>query len=127
MRSEEGSAPAEFVMVGALLAVLTLSVLQLGLALHVRNTVTDAAAEGARTAALAGGSLEKGAARTEELIHAALGGGYAVRVEARETTWLDLRVAEVAVRAPLPVIGLLGVTGGIEVSGHAALEDREAG
>ncbi len=34
-------------MVGAVLVLLVLSVLQLGLALHVRNTVTDAAAEGA--------------------------------------------------------------------------------
>lgn len=127
MRRDEGSAPAEFVMVGALLAVLALSVLQLGLALHVRNTVTDAAAEGARTAALAGGSLAEGAARTEDLIHTALGTGYAVEVQARATTWLDLPVAEVAVSAPLPVIGLLGVTGGIEVSGHAALEDPEGG
>ncbi|WP_307807351.1 TadE/TadG family type IV pilus assembly protein [Naasia sp. SYSU D00948] len=45
--SDDGSAPAEFVMVGAVLVLLVLSVLQLGLALHVRNTVTDAAAEGA--------------------------------------------------------------------------------
>ncbi|BDZ44332.1 TadE/TadG family type IV pilus assembly protein [Naasia aerilata] len=43
---DEGSAPVEFVLVGALLTLLVLSVLQLGLALHVRNTVTDAAAEG---------------------------------------------------------------------------------
>ena len=48
---ERGAAPAEFVMVGGLLTVLVLSVFQLGLALHVRNTVTDAAAEGARYAA----------------------------------------------------------------------------
>ncbi|WP_395983304.1 TadE/TadG family type IV pilus assembly protein, partial [Clavibacter michiganensis] len=41
-------------MVGALLVVLALSVVQLALALHVRTTVLDAAAEGARTAALAG-------------------------------------------------------------------------
>ncbi|RIJ01598.1 pilus assembly protein, partial [Clavibacter nebraskensis] len=54
MRDDRGSAPAEFVMVGALLVVLALSVVQLALALHVRTTVLDAAAEGARTAALAG-------------------------------------------------------------------------
>ena len=43
---DTGSAIAEFVMVSALLTVLTLSVLQLGLTLLVRNTVLDAAAEG---------------------------------------------------------------------------------
>ncbi|WP_414172598.1 TadE/TadG family type IV pilus assembly protein [Clavibacter tessellarius] len=46
MRDDRGSAPAEFVMVGALLVVLALSVVQLALALHVRTTVLDAAAEG---------------------------------------------------------------------------------
>ena len=46
LRDDGGSAVAEFVMVGALLTVLTLSVIQLGLALHIRNTVLDAASEG---------------------------------------------------------------------------------
>ncbi|HAM26986.1 MAG TPA: pilus assembly protein, partial [Microbacteriaceae bacterium] len=64
MRRDDGSAVAEFAMVGALLTVLTLSVIQLGLALHIRNTVLDAAAEGARFAALADNGLEDGAART---------------------------------------------------------------
>src|SRR6476469_4126369 len=48
LRDDSCSATADFVMVGALLTVLTLSVMQLGLALHIRNTVTDAASEGAR-------------------------------------------------------------------------------
>ncbi|GMA29919.1 TadE/TadG family type IV pilus assembly protein [Arenivirga flava] len=46
LADERGSAPAEFVMVSALLLALLLAVLQLGVALHVRNTVTDAASEG---------------------------------------------------------------------------------
>jgi hypothetical protein len=120
---DRGSAPAEFVMVGALLALLVLSVLQLALALHVRNTVTDAAAEGARYASLAGGSLDDGAARTRALIGAALGPGYPVEVAARATDWLGAPVAEIAVAAPLPVFGLLGIERGLQVTGHAALED----
>ena len=60
---EEGSAAAEFVMVGALLTVLTLAIMQLGLAQLVRNTVLDAAAEGARYAALADSGLGEGTAR----------------------------------------------------------------
>ena len=47
---------AEFTLVGVLLTVLALAVVQLALALHVRNTLLDAAAEGARYAALAGSS-----------------------------------------------------------------------
>ena len=41
LRDERGSAPAEFAMVVGLLTILTLSVLQLGLALHIRNTVLE--------------------------------------------------------------------------------------
>ena len=44
--------------------MLTLAVVQLALALHVRNTVIDAAAEGARFASLAGSSPADGVART---------------------------------------------------------------
>ncbi|MDQ2661335.1 MAG: pilus assembly protein, partial [Actinomycetota bacterium] len=50
-RDERGSAVAEFTLVGILLTVLALAVVQLALALHVRNTMLDAAAEGARYAA----------------------------------------------------------------------------
>jgi hypothetical protein len=123
--AERGSAPAEFVMVGALLTLLVLSVLQLALALHVRNTVTDAAAEGARCASLAGGTLEDGAARTRALIGAALGPGYPVEVHARTVDRLGAPVAEVAVTAPLPVLGLVGAPHGLQVAGHAPLEDPQ--
>ncbi len=122
LRRDEGSAPAEFVLVGALLTVLTLSVMQLGLALHVRNTVTDAAAEGARYGALADSTLADGAARTQQLIAAALGPGYATDVTAATATHLGHPAAVVTVRAPLPLLGLIGWDGGLEVSGHAALE-----
>ncbi len=43
LRDDRGSAPVEFVLVGLLLTFLTLAVLQLALALHIRNTALDAA------------------------------------------------------------------------------------
>ncbi|WP_166870249.1 TadE/TadG family type IV pilus assembly protein [Salinibacterium sp. ZJ450] len=119
---ERGSAPAEFAMVGALLTVLTLSVIQLGLALHIRNTVLDAAAEGARYAALADTSPEQGADRTRQLISAAIGTGYAADVTVQLADHLGHPSAIVTVRTPLPLIGLVGIDGGLEVRGHAALE-----
>ena len=119
---DEGSAAAEFVMVGALLTVLTLSVMQLGLALHIRNTVTDAAAEGARFAALADNGLEDGAARTRDLIATALGPGYAQDVSASFGSYLGHPATVVTVRTPLPLIGLVGIEQGLEVSGHASRE-----
>ncbi|MGX5697845.1 TadE/TadG family type IV pilus assembly protein [Agromyces soli] len=105
-----------------LLTMLTLAVVQLALALHVRNTVLDAAAEGARLASLAGSGPGDGVARTRELIDAALASEYAADIEAGETMQAGIPVIEVTVRAPLPVIGLFGPPGSLEVSGHAAVE-----
>lgn len=109
-------------MVGALLTIMTLSVLQLGLALHVRNTVVDAAAEGARFGALADNTLQDGVARTTDLITTALGPGYAGDVTASYGTYLGHPASIVTVRTPLPLIGLVGIDEGLEVSGHAAVE-----
>ncbi len=122
LASEEGSAPAEFVLVGALLLVLVLGVVQLGLDLLVRNTVLDAASEGARWASLAGNDLADGVGRTRELIDVSIGPAYAQDVTARRSEILGRPAAVVTVRAPLPVVGLLGLGRDLEVSGHAVLE-----
>jgi Flp pilus assembly protein TadG len=119
---DAGSAIAEFAMVAALLTVLTLSVMQLGLALLIRNTIVDAAAEGARFGALADNSPEDGIGRTEELIATALGPTYAGNVTASTGSYLGHPAIIITVRSPLPLIGLIGVDGGLEVSGHAAIE-----
>ena len=109
-------------MVSALLTVLTLSVLQLGLALHIRNTVLDAAAEGARYAALADNELGDGVVRTKDLISSALGAGYARDVTIVSGRYHGHPAAIVTVRTPLPLFGLVGIDNGLEVSGHAAIE-----
>ena len=109
-------------MVGALLTVLTLSVLQLGFALHIRNTLTDAAAEGARFGALADNELADGVIRTRDLITTALGPDYAADITASYGSYLGHPAAVVTVRTPLPLIGLVGIDKGLEVDGHAAVE-----
>lgn len=109
-------------LVGALLTVLTLAVLQLGFALHIRNTITDAAAEGARWAALADNDLADGVTRTRDLITAAIGPAYAADVTASYGSYLGHPSAIVTVRTPLPLIGLVGIDQGLEVAGHAAVE-----
>jgi hypothetical protein len=108
--SEAGSAVAEFIMVVPLLTVLTLSVLQLGLALHVRNTVLDAAAEGARFAALADNGLAEGEGRTRDLITAAVGSGYATDVRASYGDVAGHRSAEYACWPRCRFSGCLGST-----------------
>lgn len=109
-------------MVATLLTVLTLAVLQLALALHVRNTILDAAAEGARIAALADNELSDGVARTQDLIRTAIGAGYADDVRAEYSMHLGHQAATISVRTPLPLIGLIGIEQALEVSGHAAVE-----
>lgn len=109
-------------MVTVLLTLLTVSVLQLGLALHVRNTVTDAAAEGARFAALADNGLAEGMERTRQLITTAIGPDYARDVSSSYGTYLGHPSTEIRVITTLPLIGLLGVEKGLEVSAHAAVE-----
>jgi hypothetical protein len=109
-------------MVSGLLVVLTVAVLQLALALHVRTTLIDAASEGARYAALADSGLDGGVQRTRDLIAVAVGSSYAEDVSAEVVDRGGAPVVEMHVDAPLPVIGLLGVDVGMEVTAHAPLE-----
>ena len=120
--ADDGSAVAEFVMVSGLLVILTLSVIQLGLVLFIRNTVVDAAAEGARFGALADNSAADGIARSVDLITTALGPGYATNVTASTGSYLGHPAMTITVWTPLPLIGLIGLDNGLEVSGHAAIE-----
>lgn len=121
-RDERGSAPVEFVLVGVLLTFLALAVLQLALALHIRNTALDAAAEGARYGALADNDPADAVPRTVELIETAIGPDYARDVTVREGEWMGVPSVIVTVRTTLPLAGLLGPDRALEVEGHAARE-----
>ncbi len=121
LADERGSAVAEFTMVAGLLVLLVLSVVQLSLALHVRATLADAAAEGARHASLVGSDASAGIARTRELITTAVGPAYAEQVSAGTAVVAGLETIEIRVAAPVPVLGLVGPVG-LEVRGHAPLE-----
>ena len=63
-------------------------------------------------------------ARTQELVTASLSARYARAVTARETVVEGVRVVEVEVVAPLPVVGLLGPEGRVHAVGRAFLEDQ---
>jgi Flp pilus assembly protein TadG len=119
---DRGAAVVGFTLVGVLLTMLTLAVIQLGLALHVRNTVLDAAAEGARFGALADNAPADGALRTRTLITEAIGSDYATDIAVGTGDWMGHPAVTVTVRTTLPVVGLIGVGGALEVSGHAAIE-----
>ncbi|WP_311476898.1 TadE/TadG family type IV pilus assembly protein [uncultured Gulosibacter sp.] len=108
----------EWTLVAALLTLLLLAVLQVSFALHVRTTLIDAAAEGARAAGLSGASNADGHIRTRELISAALNDQYSDDIEVTRTD----RIITVTVRSPMPLLGLVGIPEGIEVSAHAPVE-----
>jgi hypothetical protein len=112
----------EFTLVGSLLTLLFLAVVQLAVVIHVRNTLIDCAGEGARYGALADRSPQAGTQRARELIGADLGPAYASEVTAGRERYAGLETVVVRVRAPFPVVGLLGVGHAIEVQGHADAE-----
>ena len=88
----------------------------------MRNTLVDCAAEGARHGGLEHSSPEQGAERTRQLIAMSLSPRYAADVRAAAVVRDGLRVVEVTVNAPVPVIGLLGAGRGITVRGHGLEE-----
>ena len=122
LHDDAGASPVEFVLVGTLLTVLTLGVLQFGLAVYVRNVVHDAAVEGAYHAALADTTLAEGAQRTRDIVGRTIGAEYATDVSVQETAALGQRTVEVRVEATLPLVGLLGAPRGMEVTAHAPVE-----
>lgn len=119
---EQGSAVVDFVLVGGLLTMFFLAIIQLTLVLHVRNTLIDAAASGARYGTLADRSAADAEERSRALIATALNPGFAEEVSSSEVTVQGIRTLEVTVRAPMPVIGLIGPRDLLEVKGHAALQ-----
>lgn len=120
--SERGAAVVDFVLIGALLTVFFLAIVQLTLVLHVRNTLIDAAASGARYGTLADRNSGDARDRTVQLIKAALNPDFARDVATSESTYQGIRTLEVTVRAPLPVIGFIGPRALLEVKGHAAIQ-----
>ena len=63
-RGADGAAVVDFVLVLVVVVPLFLGILQVALVLHVRNTLTAAAGEGARYAATVDRPLQAGEERT---------------------------------------------------------------
>ena len=122
MQEDRGSAVVEFTLVGVLLTFLFLALVQLGLALHVRNTLVASAAEGARYGANADRDPAAGAAVTRRLIRDSLADSFADGVTAGVESVDGMQTVYVQVQATLPVVGLLGPPRAIRVRGHALEE-----
>ncbi|GAB6898722.1 TadE family protein [Kineosporia succinea] len=124
MRDESGSAVVDFVLVGSFLVFVFLALVQLALTVYVRNVLIDCAAQGARFGALSDEDPAAGASRARGLISEQLSPGYARDVEARLVEVGGVATVEVRVRAPLPVVGLIGVGRSVDVTGHALAESE---
>lgn len=121
-RAERGSAVVDFVLVLVVLVPLFLGIIQVALVLHVRNTLTAAASEGARYAATVDRPLEAGAARTRQQISEAIAARFASDVTATAVSVQGAPGVRIDVAAEVPPLGLWGPGVRLTVSGHAIEE-----
>lgn len=119
---ERGAAVVDFVLALVVVVPLVLGIVQVGLVLHVRNTMTAAASEGARYAATADRGPAEGAVRTRELVRNAIAARFASDVEARQVSVAGSSGVRVDVVADVPPLGLWGPALRVEVTGHAVEE-----
>ena len=121
-RGQRGSAVVDFVLVQALLIPLFLGILQVGLVLFVRNTLTSAAWEGARLAATTDRGPGEGEALTRRQLDGVVSGRFARDVSVRQVTVDGAPTIEVTIHASVPALGLGGPSVELDVSGHAVEE-----
>ena len=98
----------EFVLVAPMVLVVALAVIQVTVVLHLRSTLTAAAAEGARAAALAGADPRAGERRAREVAAQTLAPEALKGVRVRRTVEDGLDVVVVTLRAAPSVVSLLG-------------------
>ena len=121
--ADSGSAVAEFALVASLLALILAGALQIGLVIHVRNTVIDSAIAGARQASLADQSPRDGQRLTAELIRVSIGERYAQKVTVSSSRHGQVEIVDVSVSTPLPVLGLWGPAEVWQLHGRSVVED----
>ena len=116
---ERGAAVSEFALVSGLVIFVFLAVMQVGLALHVRNTLTLAASEGARAGARLDAGPQVGVARAREVATGSLSARFAQDITASTASVGGVSVVVITIRAPVPVLGPIGPDRGFTVTGRA--------
>ncbi|TCC33297.1 pilus assembly protein [Kribbella capetownensis] len=124
-RDERGSAVVDFVLVSMLVVPLFLGILQVGLYLYVRNTLTAAASEGAVYAAVLNRQPGDGEGRTRDLIDGVVKDQLIDAVQSGETEIDGQPGVQVVVEAHMPPLGLWGPGIAFSVEGHAVKETGE--
>jgi len=121
-RTTRGSAPFEFVGVGALTTLVVLAILQVAVVSHVRAVVLDSAAAGAAHGALADSSLRAGVERTRALLKIGVASDLIAKVSGSTGTVASRRVAIVKVDYRVPAFALWIPTAIGSVSARAFVE-----
>ena len=121
-RAEHGAAVVDFVLVSLVLVPLVLGLIQVALVLHVRNTLTAAATEGARYAATIDRQPQDGVARTREQIGDAIADRFAGQISATDVVVDGVPAVEIRVHATVPALGIWGPAVSLDVAGHAVRE-----
>jgi Flp pilus assembly protein TadG len=110
------------VLVSLVLVPLVLGVIQVGLVLHVRNTLASAATEGARYGATIDRGPADAAARTRAQVGDAISARFAREVSARREDVGGVATVVVTVHAVVPPLGLWGPGVDLSVEGHGVQE-----
>lgn len=121
-RADHGAAVVDFVLVSLVLVPLVLGLVQVALVLHVRNTLTAAATEGARYGAAVDRGPQDGVDRARAQIAEAIADRFAGDVAGSEVTVGGVPAIEIRVHATVPALGLWGPGVDLDVEGHAVRE-----
>ncbi len=119
---DRGSAPAEFVLVSALLVALVLAIIHVSLVAHTRTILQASAWEGARYASYYDTNDHDGAMLTERLIREALGDGHEATLSVRHVDVAGQAGVSVTVESLVPQVGLWSPGGQIVVEAAVPYE-----
>ncbi|MEI7453260.1 MAG: TadE/TadG family type IV pilus assembly protein [Actinomycetes bacterium] len=119
--NDQGNSTVDFALVAPLLVGVVLVVLQVALTLHVRSTLTAAAGEGARMAAMVGADSALGEQRAREVLVGNFASSVITQVRVQQVRESGLVLSQVTIQARLPLLGLLGPAV-LEVTGRAIQE-----
>lgn len=109
-------------LVSLVLVPLVLGLIQVGLVLHVRNTLVAAATEGARYGANVDRTPADGAARTRAQVRGAIADRFAQNISAGTESVNGVPTVVVRIRAEVPPLGMWGPGVKLSVAGHGVQE-----
>jgi Flp pilus assembly protein TadG len=104
------------------LVPLVLGLIQVGLVMHVRNTLAAAATEGARYGATIDRTPGDAVARTREQVRGAVADRFARDVTARRASVDGVQTVVVTIHAKVPPLGLWGPAVDLSLTGHGVQE-----